>query len=211
MAPVVVQTADMEQEHAPQPVRVPAQPTVRSTHGLAPRQHVDTMAPAPVSMMALPRRVQGRPQHVSTMEPPLHVPVPPRLVLAPLQPVSTMVLPPPARAVVQRHALPVRQHQPAATQRRKQHAVVQAALQIGATQHLLPAAHRAVHLPRTARLPIQRLPRRAVALRPIRVDPAGVLLPPLPLPPPLHQVVREARLGVAAAVVDESIQYNALI
>jgi hypothetical protein len=196
MVQAVVRTADTEQEPArqprervPQPARVPARPTVRSTHGQDPRQHVDTMAPA----------------LVSTTEPPLHVP-------APLQPVSTMVLPPPARAVVQRRALPARQHLPAATQRRKQHAVVQAALQTEAIRHLLPAVRllrtiRHPRHPRTARLPIQRLPRRAVALRLIQVDPAGVLLPLLPH----HQVVREVRLVVAAAVVDESIQYNALI
>lgn len=170
------------------------------------------MAQAPVSMMALPRRVQGHPQHVNTMEPPLLVPVPPRRVPAPLQPVSTMALPPPARAVVQRHALPARQHLPAATQRRKQRAVVQAALQTEAIRHLLPAIRllrttRHPRRPRTARLPIQRLPRRAVALRLIQVDPAGVLLPLLPH----HQVVREVRLVVAAAVVDDSIQYNAII
>lgn len=196
MVQAVVRTADTEQEparqlreRAPQPAQVPARPTVRSTHGQDPRQHVDTMAPA----------------LVSTTEPPLHVP-------APLQPVSTMVLPPPARAVVQRRALPARQHLPAATQRRKQRAVVQAALQTEAIRHLLPAVRllrtiRHPRHPRTARLPIQRLPRRAVVLRLIQVDPAGVLLPLLPH----HQVVREVRLVVAAAVVDESIQYNALI
>lgn len=196
MVQAVVRTADTEQEparqlreRAPQPAQVPARPTVRSTHGQDPRRHVDTMAPA----------------LVSTTEPPLHVP-------APLQPVSTMVLPPPARAVVQRRALPARQHLPAATQRRKQRAVVQAALQTEAIRHLLPAVRllrtiRHPRHPRTARLPIQRLPRRAVALRLIQVDPAGVLLPLLPH----HQVVREVRLVVAAAVVDESIQYNALI
>lgn len=196
MVQAVVRTADTEQEparqlreRAPQPAQVPARPTVRSTHGQDPRQHVDTMAPA----------------LVSTTEPPLHVP-------APLQPVSTMALPPPARAVVQRRALPARQHLPAATQRRKQRAVVQAALQTEAIRHLLPAVRllrtiRHPRHPRTARLPIQRLPRRAVALRLIQVDPAGVLLPLLPH----HQVVREVRLVVAAAVVDESIQYNALI
>lgn len=196
MVQAVVRTADTEQEPArqprervPQPAQVPARPMVRSTHGQDPRRHVDTMAPA----------------LVSTTEPPLHVP-------APLQPVSTMVLPPPARAVVQRRALPARQHQPAATQRRKQRAVVQAALQTEAIRHLLPAVRllrtiRHPRHPRTARLPIQRLPRRAVALRLIQVDPAGVLLPLLPH----HQVVREVRLVVAAAVVDESIQYNALI